>query len=254
LNASEKKSGRSTGGMRPNVVLLHAFPLDHTMWEPQIAALKDRYNVLAPNIRGFGPTEAGPWTIEQAADDLAKYLTRINISSCALAGLSMGGYIAIPFYAKYPDRVEKLVLANTRARADNETEKQARTEMIAALQGAGVSILPERMLPRLLKPNPAVEVVQKVRSTIGRTNSAAAIYALMAMRDRPDASTVLHRITCPTLVIAGEHDVVARIDECRAMAETIPNARYVEIPDAGHLSNLENPAEFNRVLLEFLST
>ena len=125
--------------------------------------------------------------------------------------------------------------------------------MIAALNSRGKSILPDLMLPRLLKPNPAPAVADRVRSIIERCDPQAAIFALMAMRDRPAASAVLQRIQCPVLVIAGEHDAVTRIDECRAMAETIANAGYVQIPDAGHLSNLENPDAFNHALLDFLN-
>jgi len=165
----------------------------------------------------------------------------------------MGGYIALPFYAKYGHLVSRLILADTRARADNEMEKGGRTEMIAALEQSGAAILPDRMLPRLLKPNPSNDVVQEVRHIISDTTASAAIFALMAMRDRPDASTVLHRISCPTLVIAGEHDAVTRLEECRAMADTVSSGSFVVIPNAGHLSNLENPAAFNEALDAFLT-
>ena len=242
-------------GKGPPILLLHAFPLNRTMWEPQVAALKDRYRVIAPDTRGFGSTTVrDTWQLEQAADDLDELLNRLGIDACAVAGLSMGGYIAFPFYSKFPNRVSKLILADTRARADNEAEKRGRTEMIAALQQAGASILPDRMLPRLLKPNAAALVVKRVREIMDATSSTGAIYALMAMRDRPDMSTVLHRITCPTLVIAGDQDAVTRIEECRGMAESILDGKFVSIPEAGHLSNLENPAAFNQALLDFLGS
>lgn len=135
------------------VLLLHAFPLNHNMWAPQIDLLSAEYRVIAPDLRGFGGlVPASPWTIEEACDDLDELLEKIGARDCAVAGVSMGGYIALPFWAKYPKRVRKLVLANTRARADNETEKAARNEMIAAIQEHGTAILPDRMLPRLLKP------------------------------------------------------------------------------------------------------
>jgi 3-oxoadipate enol-lactonase len=236
-------------GSGPAVLLVHAFPLNHTMWAPQIAALKDRFRVIAPDIRGFGnsPTDS-PWTLEDASDDLDALLTRLNITTCAVVGLSMGGYIALPFYAKYANRIHKFVLADTRARADNLAEKSGRTDMIAALEQAGAAILPDRMLSRLLKPNSPAEIVDRVRQIMQMTTAAGAIFALMAMRDRPDASTILHRITCPALVIAGEHDAITRVDECRTIAETINGGRFVEIPHAGHLSNIENPQAFNAAL------
>src|SRR5262245_39322224 len=240
-------------GKGPPILLLHAFPLNSTMWEPQVTALKNNYRVIAPDTRGFGSTPvADTWTLEQAADDLDQLLDGLGITACTVAGLSMGGYIAFPFYAKFPNRVSRLILADTRARADNEAEKRGRTEMIAALQQSGASILPDRMLPRLLKPNAAAPVVKQVRGIMATASAMGAIFALMAMRDRPDMSTVIHRITRPTLVIAGDHDAVTRIDECRGMAESIRDGKFVPIPDAGHLSNLENPAAFNRALLDFV--
>jgi pimeloyl-ACP methyl ester carboxylesterase len=240
-------------GNGPAVLLIHAFPLNHTMWHPQVAALAPRFRIIAPDIRGFGESlPATPWTIEEMCGDLAEFLDNLNVKTCAVAGLSMGGYIGLPFCLNYPDRVRQIILANTRARADNETEKAARTDMIAALEQHGAGILPDRMLPRLLQPNPSPEVVQLVRSIMANTSASAAIYAVMAMRDRPDCSTLLHQIKSPALVIAGEHDMITNINECRSIAEGIPGGRFVSIPGAGHLSNLENPQEFNRALTDFL--
>jgi 3-oxoadipate enol-lactonase len=242
-------------GQGPPVLLLHAFPLNHSMWRSQIAALSSRFRLVAPDIRGFGDTQPpGPWTLEELADDLAELLQRLAINRCAVVGLSMGGYIALPFLEKYPNRVGALVLANTRARADNESEKTARNEMIAALQQNGAGILQDRMLPRLLQPNPSPDTVRMVRTMMTSVEPAAAIYALIAMRDRPDRSTLLHTIDCPSLVISGENDAITRTEECRRMAETIPGAQFVQIENAGHLSNIENPEQFNDALGQFLST
>ena len=240
-------------GDGPAILLIHAFPLNHTMWQPQVAVLASRFRVIAPDIRGFGESAPpAPWTIEEMCDELAEFLDKLNVKTCALAGVSMGGYIGLPFYLKYPDRVRQIILANTRARADNDAEKAARTEMIAALEQHGAGILPDRMLPRLLKPNPSPEVVHLVRGMMANVSAAAAIYAVMAMRDRPDSTPLLHRVKSPALVVAGEHDVITNIDECRSIAEAIPGAQFALISNAGHLSNLENPDEFNRALMGFL--
>jgi 3-oxoadipate enol-lactonase len=124
--------------------------------------------------------------------------------------------------------------------------------MIAAIQQHGSSILPDRLLARLLKPDPNPEAARTVRSMIEKVDPAAAIHAVTAMRDRPDSSSVLSRIDLPTLVVTGESDVIIRLDDARAMAESIPGSRYVQVPQSGHLSNLENPEEFNRALFDFL--
>jgi 3-oxoadipate enol-lactonase len=240
-------------GKGPAVLLLHAFPLHHAMWDAQIPALSDRFRVIAPDMRGFGESQpAVPWTMDDAADDLDELLDKLAISNCAVVGVSMGGYSALPFWSKYPNRVRRLVLANTRARADNDTEKRGRDEMIAAIEQHGPGILPDRMLPRLLKPNAPANVVRAVRSMIEQASGPAAAYAVMAMRDRADFSATVHKIACPVLVVTGEQDVIIRAEDSKDMAEAIPGARFVTVPDSGHLSNIENPQAFNRALLEFL--
>jgi pimeloyl-ACP methyl ester carboxylesterase len=241
-------------GRGPALVLIHAFPLDHTMWRSQIDHFKGRFRVVAPDLRGFGKSRpAMPWTIDDACEDIRQILDTLGIENCALAGLSMGGYVSLPFQERYPGRVNKLILANTRARADNDAEKSARTAMIAALEQGGAAILPDRMLPRLLGPNASPQVVQLVRSVILNTDPQAAIYAVMAMRDRADKTTVLHRIDCPALVISGEDDVISKLEEGGEMAAAIPGGRFAAIPKAGHLTNLENPQAFNKALEDFLA-
>ena len=223
------------------------------MWQPQAAHLSPRFRVIAPDIRGFGESlPPSPWTVLQMAEDLKEFLDELEVDSCAVAGISLGGYIALPFTFWFPEKVRQLVLAGTRARADNDAEKAARTEMMAELVRHGNRILPKLMLPRLLQPNPSAEAVRFVTSIITENDPSASMYALMAMRDRPDSSMALGRMNCPTLVLAGEHDSVTRVDECRAMAEAIPDGTFLEIPRAGHLSNIENPKAFNQALDDFL--
>ena len=235
------------------VLLIHAFPLNHTMWQPQAAHLSQRFRVIAPDVCGFGESlPAAPWTIMQMCEDLKEFVDVLELENYVIAGLSMGGYIAIPFTFWFPDKVRQLVLADTRARADTDAEKQARTEMMAELARQGNRTLPKLMLPRLLRPDPSAEAVEFVTSIITENDPSAAMYALMAMRDRPDSTMALERINCPALVLAGELDSVTRVEECSAMAETIPNAMFVQIPRAGHLSSVENPKAFNQALDEFL--
>ena len=240
-------------GKGPAVLLIHAFPLNKKMWAHQIDALSDRFRVLAPDVRGFGESQpASQWTMEELADDLNEFFDKVGVEDSAVVGVSMGGYIALTFWWKYPARVRQLVLSNSRVRADFDTEKKARNEMIAAIEQSGASILPDRMLPRLLKPNPAPDVVRTVRKMIDETEDAAAAYAVMAMRDRMDFSSMLHRMKCPTLVLTGENDVVIPSKDSRAAADAIAGARFVTIPHSGHLSNLENPEAYNSALLGFL--
>lgn len=237
------------------VLLLHAFPLNNTMWSPQVAALSNRFRVIAPDMRGFGESlPASPWTMGEMADDLNEFLNQLGIASCAVAGVSIGGYIALTFWSKYPDRISHLVHSNSRARADNDAEKATRNDMIAALEKSGAAILSDRMLPRLLQPNPAPDVARQVRIMIEQANAPAAIYAVTAMRDRADFSRMVQRIACPMMVITGTNDVIIRAEDSKAVADSVPGARFVEIANSGHLSNLENPEAFNAALLSFLGS
>ena len=237
------------------LLFIHAFPLDHSMWQSQMEFFQNRCRVVAPDILGFGGSQPPrPWNMEQMGDELLILMDHLNIDRCTLAGLSIGGYIALPFAAKHPNRVEKLVLAHTRARADNETERNNRTAMIEALQKNGIAILPERMLPRLLAPGAPADIRERLTQTILDASPNAAIFAVTAMRNRTDATSLLGQLQCPTLVIAGGQDAILNVDDCRQMAAAIPDGKFVVIANAGHMSNLENPTEFNRVLEEFLGT
>jgi len=240
-------------GHGPALVFLHAYPLDSSMWREQIEFFSDRYRVLAPDILGFGASQpARPWTMSQMGDELATLLDQLGIEQCILAGLSMGGYISLPFALSHPERVQRLVLAHTRARADLEPEKTARNAMIDELKRVGTATLPEKMLPRLLGPEAGEPVRSFVRASIEKTTADADIFAVTAMRDRIDQTARLASLHCPTLVIAGSGDAILKVEDCKTMAEAIPQGKFVVIPQTGHLSNLEDPAAFNRALDEFL--
>ncbi|HWG91105.1 MAG TPA: alpha/beta fold hydrolase [Candidatus Thermoplasmatota archaeon] len=246
------------GGNRNGVplLLLHAFPLDHTMWQPQLdAGLPAR--VITPDLRGFGVSYFDdPASIEEHAKDVLAFMDDQEIPRFVVGGLSMGGYIAMAVARLAPERVLGLVLANTRATADTEEARTGRDRTIARLEAEGINSLVETMPPRLLSPrtmetNPAV--VAEVRRTIGSASPSGVINALRAMRDRPDASAGLRQVRVPTLVIAGEEDTFTPPEEARRLADLVPGAELVVIPGAAHLSNLENPEAFNAALERFLS-
>jgi pimeloyl-ACP methyl ester carboxylesterase len=242
-------------GSGPVVLLIHAFPLTRAMWEPQLDLLASQFRVIVPDVRGFGESQpASPWTMEQMADDFIALLDHVGAKDVAIVGVSMGGYIELALWSKYANRVRQMVLSNSRARADHDTEKAARNEIIAAIEQRGASVLPDRMLPRLLQPNASPAVVAAVRRMIETVSPEAAAYGVMALRDRMDFSSMLHRMACPVLVIAGTNDAIIHLDDSRSVAEAIPGAQFIAIPNSGHLSNLENPEAFNAALVSFLSS
>ena len=185
-------------------------------------------------------------------EELAGLMDRLGLEKCTLAGLSIGGYIALPFALKHPHRVDRLILAHTRARADLQEERKSRNAMIEELQQVGVANLPGKMLPRLLAPDTPNEIQNRVKAVIERTNADAAIYAVTAMRDRADHTEDLAQIQCPTLVIAGSGDAIIPVQDCEQMAAAIPSSNIAVISQSGHLSNLENPTAFNQAIDRFL--
>jgi pimeloyl-ACP methyl ester carboxylesterase len=240
-------------GRGPALLFIHAYPLDHSMWDAQMAFFSKRFRVVAPDIIGFGGSQPPrPWTIPDMVQALVSLLDHLKIEKCTPVGLSIGGYIGLPFALIHPDRVERLVLAHTRARADLESERAARNAMIEGLRKDGVSSLPEKMLPRLLGASASPEVRNQVRASIERASAEASIHAVTAMRERADQTGNLSRLRCPTLVIAGSGDAILKVEDCQSMAAAIPGAEFVVIPNTGHLSNLEDPPAFNEALDGFL--
>ncbi len=241
-------------GTGPVVLLLHAFPLSAAMWQPQIEALRSRYRVIAPDLRGFGGSDAppGPYSMDTLADDAAALLEHLGVSRAVVAGLSMGGYIAFAFWRRHRDRVAALVLADTRAGADSE-EGRATREVNARLaeeQGAGA--IADKLIPNLVAPGASQAVRDTLRALITANSPDGIAGALRGMAARPDSSPDLPGIDVPVLIIVGEEDGLTPPVESERMAAALPDATLARIPGAGHLSNLEQPEAFNAALLAFL--
>jgi pimeloyl-ACP methyl ester carboxylesterase len=236
------------------IVLLHAFPLDGTMWDNERVALSRSRRVIVPDLRGFGRSGKlpPPGSLDEHADDVARIMDHVGIERAAVAGLSMGGYIAFAFARRHPHRLLRLVLADTRSAPDSAEGRRGRDENIALVRSEGVTPLVERLLPKLLSPNASPEVVARVRALGGRQTPEGLAAALAAMRDRPDATPILAGIAIPSLIIVGEADNISPPAEARAMAAAIPEAELAVIAGAGHLTNLEAPAAFMAAMLKFL--
>jgi pimeloyl-ACP methyl ester carboxylesterase len=190
-----------------------------------------------------------------AADVLA-LMTRLGIDRAVIAGLSMGGYIALALMRAAPHRAAGLVLANTRATADSEEGRASRDRMIALAERDGAAGVAREMIPKLLGPSsraaqPRLE--HTVRRLIEANTSAGITAALRAMKARPDSSALLPSIACPTLIVSGNEDALVPEPDVQAMAMSIPGARRQVMAGAGHLTNLEAPDAFNDALAAFLA-
>jgi 3-oxoadipate enol-lactonase len=239
------------------VVLLHAFPLDSRMFEPQAEALADLRRLITPDYPGFGRSPRTPAQpdVRYYAEGVRRLLDRLGLERIVLGGVSMGGYVAFECLRLFPERVSGLILANTRAEPDSEEIRENRKKMARRVAEEGVGVLIELQIERLLAPETLESnerVVEKVRTMILESNPNGVVAALGAMRERPDSTPLLGKIEVPTLVIGGEQDGISSPEVMGAMAEKIPDSRHVTLPGAGHLANLEAPEGFNGVLKEFL--
>ena len=259
--------GRTSGGMMSYrdfgegpgdpIVLLHAFPLDSRMFEPQAEALAGLRRLITPDYPGFGRSPRAPAQpdVRYYAEGVRGLLDRLGLERVVLGGVSMGGYVVFECLRLFPQRVSGLILANTRAEPDSEEAKENRREMARRVAEEGVGVLVELQMERLLSPNTLKNndrVVEKVRAMILESNPNGVVAALGAMRERPDSTPLLGKIEVPTLVIGGEEDGISSPEVMGAMAEKIPHSRHVTLPGAGHLANLEAPEGFNAALKGFL--
>jgi 3-oxoadipate enol-lactonase len=246
-------------GAGPVVLLVHAFPLDHRMWDAQIEALAASFRVLAPDLRGFGRSDVtgGRVGIPLFADDLAAALDALGIvTPVALAGLSLGGYVALAFWQAYAHRLRALVLCDTRAAADPPEVAAARAATADRVLTDGAEFLAQAMLPRLFSPQTVAgrpEIVESIRGNILSHDPRGIAAAARGMAVRADMTASLARIRCPTLVIVGRDDAISPPGEMRAIADAIPAAHFQEIADAGHLSAVEQPDRVSRAMVDFLS-
>ena len=238
------------------VVFLHAFPLNAAMWTRQVEALAPR-RVLAPNFPGFGGRPPGEATLDAFAHALLSDMDAAGIGRAVVVGLSMGGYTAFRLHALAPERVAGMVLADTRAGADDEAGRAKRTDQAARARREGVGWLAEAMVPALLGETTRRErpgVVEQVRGLVAQADAEGVARALEAMRDRPDSTPRLGQIRLPVLVLVGEEDTLTPPAEARKIAEGVPDGRLVVLPTAGHLVNLEAPEAFTAALTGWLAT
>ncbi len=260
LSVAEEGSG-------PAILLVHGFPLSHAMWRPQIEALKNEYRVIAPDLRGFGESNflAGAGSnllaeprvsMEEFSDDMSAILDALGIfEPVTFCGLSMGGYVGWQFVRKYPDRLAKLVICDSRAAADTPEAAKGRAELAKKVLAEGSQMAVEGMLAKLLAPasiKNQPDVVAAVLAMGGQATRQGVAAALLGMAARPAMFDLLPKIQIPTLLIVGQEDAISTVDEMRGIAEKIPAAQLAVIPDSGHMTTIENPAAFNKALIEFL--
>lgn len=244
----------SGGGV--TLLFAHAFPLNRTMWAPQVGALVERCRCVEVDLRGFGDSSVlPPYSMEQYADDLAHLLDQLHIDKVILVGCSMGGYASFAFWRRHRHRVRALVLADTRAGADSDETLARRRQMIEVARTEGATAVANLLIASLVGKTTREkqpDIYDAVHRMMAQAPVEGIVGALEAMMVRADSTATLATIDVPTLIVVGEEDVPTPVKEARAMHERIPGSRLEIIAQAGHLSNMERPAAFNHVLTEFL--
>lgn len=240
------------------VILLHAFPFSRSMWGGNIEALVSAgARVITPDFRGFGEYEsfADINLMEDMALDVAELIEKLKIERAIIGGLSMGGYVTLALYKQIPEKFVAILLFDTTSVADNEERRQGRFDLIEEIKGGGSKALVENMLPKLTgdftkENNP--ELVRDLEQRVMRTNPKAAIAALRGMAERPDSTPMLAGIDIPACLIFGEQDKVTNLEAAAMMQDALRNSELTVIENSGHLSNFEQPGEFNSAAANFI--
>jgi len=237
------------------VVLLHGYPFNRSMWNEQIEVLRKSHRVIVPDLRGHGDSQVAPATIKDMARDIAELMTGLGINEAVIGGLSMGGYIALAFYRQFPERVKALMLADTRAAADTDEVRQNRKKQAERALSEGMEAIANDLLPKVLSAETIAkrsDIVERVRRMIVNTRPEGAAAALKAMGEREDQSSLLPLIAVPTLILVGRDDTITPVKEADSMHREIQGSVLEVIEGAAHLSNLEQPEQFNRGMGGFL--
>ncbi|MEM6655264.1 MAG: alpha/beta hydrolase [Planctomycetota bacterium] len=265
-------------GVGTPLLLVHGFPLDHTMWSHQIEHLAGEVRVIAPDLRGYGESELGPIedggsddggnddgggidpvagvSMDRYADDLDALLDRLGVTEpIVFCGFSMGGYVLWRFLERHAHRVRAIVLCDTRAAADDDAARKTRLKMADHINEWGAEKVAAMMAPKLFAPRTVAErpdIVAETVRVITAANPAAIAAAQRGMAARPDSTGLLPQIIAPTQVIVGEEDAISTRSEMEFIAGQIAGACFQSIPDAGHMAPVEQPEAVTETLRRFV--
>lgn len=220
------------------LVLLHGYPLDHHTWDFVAAHLEETFDLILPDLRGFGgsSTVDSQYTLDDFASDIAGLLDHLGVSKAAVAGHSMGGYIALAFAKLYPERVSGLGLVSTQTLADPPDRKEGRYKSAAEVAEKGIGGVVETMASKFTADE---KLQNSAREIMQRQQPAAFIGALKAMAERADTSSLLATFKAPVVIVHGDADSLVPVDRAREMKNAVPHAHLVELKGVGHLPMME---------------
>ncbi len=240
-----------------SIVFLHGFPFNKNMWIPQLEVLPPEYTGIAVDIRGHGNSTMGHgfFSVDVFARDLLVFLKKMAIEQTVLCGVSMGGYIALRAHQIQPHSFSALILSDTNSIADDNAAKLKRFDSIQSVLKNGKRAFSIGFVNNVFSAKSITEnkeAVDLIKSSIRRNTESSICATLLALASRTDTTDSLATISIPTLVIRGAEDNITTKEQSGILIAHIPHSEYVEIPECGHLPNLEDPDRFNQAMLTFL--
>lgn len=238
------------------LLLIHGYPFDRTMWFSTIASLGSNARVVAPDLPGFGknpvPPAAERPSLDYYADFLAKELEQASHEKVVVAGMSMGGYVALAFAERYPDRVIGLGLISSQAAADSPEVKAGRRKGIENIRASGVQVVVDSLGPKMFSEKAGSEIRHYPEEGAKKAGVEGLCWALEAMANRPDRTALLRALECPVLIVHGTEDKIVPFMKARELAEDSQRAIFVEVSGAGHATPLEAPDRVAGGLVQLL--
>ena len=240
----------------PVIIFIHGFPLNMSVWNKQVELLAGNFRVITYDIRGHGDSDTGneSFSIDLFVNDLISFMDVLRIKKASLCGLSMGGYIALNTIEHYPDRIEALVLCDTTCRKDSPEAKDKRKKTIESIIKNGVVNFAGESMITLFAPDSfttKTDEIASVKKMIINTSEVSLCSTLLALASRNETCSILTNIKVPVLILVGAEDAITPPDFAQFMYENIKDSILQIIDHAGHLSNLENPEDFNHHIKKF---
>ena len=246
INIAYERRGRDEP-----LVLIHGYPLDRTTWNEVASLLETDFDLIIPDMRGMGQSDAvdKTYTVADLASDVASLLDHLKIQKAFVAGHSMGGYVALAFARAHPNRMRGLGMISSQVLADSAERKQGRYQTAKDVAEKGISVVVDSMTSKL---SADARIQSFVREVIQRQKPAGIIGSLKAMAERPDSSDLFKSFKFPVVIVHGDADALIPVERGREMKAALPSTHYAELKGAGHMPMMENPkgvAEAFRFLL-----
>jgi 3-oxoadipate enol-lactonase len=248
-------------GKGKSLVLIHGHPFDHTMWYPQIESFSMSYQVITPDLRGYGKSslpDNSATKFEDYATDILLLLDSLGVEKFHLAGLSQGGQVIMEMFRQAPGRITSLILADTFASLDTREVKKGRYDSATRLEKEGMNAYADEVIYKMVKPEHVSSMPDASAHVIKMMKAAPPKGAAAALRARAERidylKDVFPLINIPALVIVGRDDEFTPVAKAEEMKNNLKDCKLVIIEDAGHMPNLEHPESFNEAVLYFLQS